>query len=51
MFLEFRKNNYSQNGEDGVLEKITNLLELNNLELCEFGAWDGIQGSNTFNFI
>ena len=51
MFLEFRKNNYSQNGEDGVLEKITNLLELNNLELCEFGAWDGIQGSNTFNLL
>ena len=51
MFLKFRKNNYSQNGEDGVLEKITNLLELNNLELCEFGAWDGIQGSNTFNLL
>ena len=51
MFLKFRKNNYSQNGEDGVLEKITNLLELNNLELCEFGAWDGIHLSNTFNLI
>jgi len=51
MFLKFRKNKYSQNGEDGVLEKIINTLELENLELCEFGAWDGIQGSNTFNLL
>ena len=49
---EFKKNIFSQNGEDGIIEEIFNRLE-NKIELkknfCEFGAWDGLHLSNTFN--
>lgn len=53
MFQEYRKNFFSQNGEDGVIQEILKRLKLNSKEkwCCEFGAWDGIHGSNTFNLI
>ena len=55
MFLkEYKKNFFSQNGEDGVLLEILNRLNLlhkKNNWCCEFGAWDGKHGSNTFNLI
>ena len=48
----FRMNVFSQNGEDGVLKEILNRLNLNNkLEVCEFGAADGVWYSNTFNLV
>lgn len=53
--LNFRKNFYSQNGEDGVLEYILNILFKNNVNLnkqcVEFGAWDGKFCSNVFHLI
>lgn len=52
--IKFRKNVYSQNGEDGVLgELISRLgLEAQHLKWCvEFGAWDGKHLSNTFNLV
>ena len=52
MFNDFKKNVYSQNGEDGILEEILKKLDLRkNGWCCEFGAWDGIHGSNTFNLV
>ena len=53
MFQEYRKNFFSQNGEDGVIQEILKRLKLNSKVkwCCEFGAWDGIHGSNTFNLI
>jgi hypothetical protein len=52
-YNRFRKNIFSQNGEDGVLLKIIweIKLKLNNLEVCEFGASDGKLYSNTFNLV
>ncbi|MDC0031308.1 FkbM family methyltransferase [Candidatus Pelagibacter sp.] len=53
MYLKYRKNYYSQDGEDGIIEKIIDDLKLekNRISVCEFGAWDGIHFSNTFNLV
>ena len=52
MFHKFRRNIYSQNGEDGIIEEILNRLD-NKLDktCCECGAWDGINLSNCYNLI
>ena len=46
----YSKNITSQHGEDGILEYIITSLDgkINNI-CCEFGAWDGIFASNTYN--
>lgn len=53
--LKFRKNVYSENGEDGVLEEILkrlNLFTTDKEKWCvEFGAWDGKHVSNTFRLV
>ncbi len=49
--LDFRKNIYSQTGEDGVIEKILQILPENDRWCVEFGAWDGLLFSNTRNLI
>jgi hypothetical protein len=50
-FEKYKKDIYSQNGEDGVVEEILNRLDINNGWVCEFGAWDGVHLSNTFSLI
>ena len=52
MFNKFKKNIYSQNGEDGIIEEILNRLD-NKLDrtCCELGAWNGIWLSNCYNLI
>ena len=46
--LEFRKDIYSQFGEDGILEKIfSKLPKKKEYWSVEFGAWDGKFSSNT----
>jgi hypothetical protein len=47
----YSKNVYSQNGEDGIVEELLKRLNINNGWVCEFGAWDGIYLSNTFNLV
>ena len=48
-YKRYRYNNYSQNGEDGIIEKLFEHLNIKDGYLCEFGAWDGEHLSNTFN--
>jgi hypothetical protein len=42
---------YSQWQEEIVLEKLLNLLKIDNGTCCEFGAWDGKHLSNVFHLI
>ena len=41
----------STHGEYGVLNEIFRRLNIRQGVLCEFGAWDGVRFSNTYNFI
>ena len=50
-YKTYSKNIYSQNGEDGIVEELLKRLNINNGWVCEFGAWDGINLSNTFNLV
>ncbi|MEI6494514.1 MAG: hypothetical protein WCO03_00440 [bacterium] len=50
--LNYKKNHFSQNGEDGVIEKIFELLGQTEPGICcEFGAWDGLHLSNVRTLI
>lgn len=44
--LDYRKDKYSNTGNDGIIEKILDILKISNGLFVEFGAWDGIVGSN-----
>ena len=52
-YLKYASNVFSQNGEDGIIQKILpSLIGENTVLWCvEFGAWDGKHMSNTFNLI
>lgn len=49
--LVFKKNIFSQNGEDGIISEIFNQIGIKYHRCCEFGAWDGIHLSNTRNLL
>ena len=48
---EYKKNIFSQNGEDGIIEKILEIINEKDNWCVEFGAWDGEHFSNTYNLI
>ncbi len=48
---EFRNDVMSQNGEDGVIAKLFDLIGTTNKLCIEFGAWDGKLYSNTWALI
>jgi hypothetical protein len=45
--LEYKRDVYSQSGEDGIIEKILEVLPENDKWCVEFGAWDGLYLTNT----
>lgn len=50
-FAQFARNEYSQFGEDGIIENLLERIPNRDNWCVEFGAWDGIHLSNTFNLI
>lgn len=50
-YAQFARNEYSQFGEDGIVEKLLESIPNKDNWCVEFGAWDGIHLSNTFNLI
>jgi len=50
-FQLYKRNFYSQNGEDGIINELITRLDLNSGWLCEFGAGNGIRFSNTLNLL
>lgn len=49
--IEYAKNNTSQFGEDGIIEKVLDIIPDSDQWCVEFGSWDGKKHSNTFNLI
>jgi len=46
--LDHARNEHSQWGEDGILDKLFGLVGVERGYFVEFGAWDGIHFSNTY---
>lgn len=49
--LQYARNDTSEWGEDGIIEKIFELLPPANRWCVEFGAWDGRHTSNTYSLM
>jgi hypothetical protein len=49
--LNFSENVFSQRGEDGILKKIFEIINIKDPWCVEFGAWDGKHLSNTHELI
>jgi hypothetical protein len=45
---QFETSIYSQHGEDGIIAKILSVIPCTSKYCVEFGAYDGVTGSNTF---
>lgn len=50
-FDEYLMDITSQSGEDGIINKIFEIIPNTNKWCCEFGAWDGKKYSNTFQLL
>ena len=48
-YLQFAKNIYTQNGEDGIIEQLLKDLNIEDGIVVEFGAWNGVNISNVIN--
>lgn len=50
-YAQYARNEYSQYGEDGIIEHVLSKIPNKDSWCVELGAWDGIHLSNTFNLI
>lgn len=50
-YLDYAYKGYSQNGEQGVLERIFQNLNIDKGWFVDVGAWDGKYLSNTYRFV
>lgn len=48
---EYKRDVHSQTGEDGIIERILEVIPQNDKWCVEFGAWDGLYMTNTRNLI
>ena len=44
--LAYKRNVFSQNGEDGIIARMFDVIGRGSSTCCEFGAWDGVHLSN-----
>tara|TARA_R110002020_G_scaffold26459_1_gene85447 strand:- start:912 stop:1775 length:864 start_codon:yes stop_codon:yes gene_type:complete len=44
--FDYKFDKYTSTGNDGIIEKIFNIVGIEGGVFVEFGAWDGIRGSN-----
>ena len=49
--VQYRHSQYSQNGEDGIIEAILSLVGISNRWCLEVGAHDGVEYSNTYSLV
>jgi hypothetical protein len=49
VFTPYKKKVYCQLGEDGIIERIFDVIGTTNKYYVEFGGWDGVYLSNTAN--
>lgn len=49
--IQYARNITSQYGEDGIIEKVLDIIKDKNKWCVEFGSWDGRKCSNTYNLI
>lgn len=47
-YLKYAKNKYTQNGEDGIIEKLLSELKITSGTCIDIGSWDGVFISNIF---
>jgi hypothetical protein len=45
-FLQYRYDKYTSTGNDGIISKIFELIDIDKGFFVEFGAWDGVHGCN-----
>jgi len=49
--VDYQQKHFSQSGEDGIIQRVFDVIGASERFCCEFGAWDGLHLSNTRSLI